>query len=142
MELDLQTLVVKGRGQGFLTYDDVNAYLPDQDVTPEKLDNLLAALDEMGIELFDKAPVQPGQPQLKIFKPDEDDQPTLVLKPDESEKKLNSDPIRLYLAQMSEIPLLTRAEEIALAKKIEVTRKRLDRKSTRLNSSHLGSSYA
>ena len=127
MELDLQTLVVKGRGQGYLTYDDVNSYLPDQDVTPEKLDNLLVALDEMGIELLDKAPVKPGQPQLKIFKPDEDDQPMLVLKPDESEKKLNSDPIRLYLAQMSEIPLLTRAEEIALAKKIEVTRKRFRR---------------
>src|SRR4029434_7288308 len=43
---------------------------------------------------------------------------------DETEKKLNSDPIRLYLAQMSEIPLLSRAEEIGLAKKIEVTRKR------------------
>jgi RNA polymerase primary sigma factor len=127
MESDLQTLVVKGKGQGFLTYDDVNSYLPDQDVTPEKLDNLLSALDEMGIELLDKAPVKPGQPALKIFKPDEDDQPTLVLKPDDSEKKLNSDPIRLYLAQMSEIPLLTRAEEIALAKKIEVTRKRFRR---------------
>jgi RNA polymerase primary sigma factor len=127
MELDLQTLVVKGKGQGYLTYDDVNAYLPDQDVTPEKLDNLLAALDDMGIELLDKPPAKPGQPQLKIFRPEEDEQPMLVLKPDEAEKKLNSDPIRLYLAQMSEIPLLTRAEEIALAKKIEVTRKRFRR---------------
>ena len=43
------------------------------------------------------------------------------------EKKLNSDPIRMYLAQMAEIPLLTRAEEISLAKKIEVTRKRFRR---------------
>ena len=41
MEKDLQTLVVRGKSQGYLTYDDVNAYLPDQDVTPEKLDNLL-----------------------------------------------------------------------------------------------------
>ena len=124
MELDLKTLVVRGKSQGYLTYDDVNAYLPDQDVTPEKLDNLLAALDERGIELLDKPPVKPGQPRLKIFKP-EDDQPCLI-KPEE-EKKLNSDPIRLYLAQMSEIPLLTRAEEISLAKKIEVTRKRFRR---------------
>src|SRR5215510_10936379 len=127
MEKELQTLVVRGKSQGYLTYDDVNAYLPDQDVTPEKLDNLLTALDEMGIELLDKAPVKPGQPPLKIFKPEEDEQPMLVLKPDESEKKLNSDPIRLYLAQMSTIPLLTRAEEISLAKKIEVTRKRFRR---------------
>jgi RNA polymerase primary sigma factor len=130
MEKELQTLVVKGKSQGYLTYDDVNAYLPDQDVTPEKLDNLLVALDEIGIELVDQPPqpeVQPGQPGLKVFAPKEDDGPTLVLKPDEAEKKLNSDPIRLYLAQMSQIPLLTRAEEISLAKKIEVTRKRFRR---------------
>jgi RNA polymerase primary sigma factor len=129
MESDLQTLVVRGKSQGYLTYDDVNSYLPDQDVTPEKLDNLLVALEDMGIELVDKAPhspaeTRPGQPQLKIFPP-VDDQPSLI-KPEE-EKKLNSDPIRLYLAQMSSIPLLTRAEEISLAKKIEVTRKRFRR---------------
>jgi RNA polymerase primary sigma factor len=128
MEKDLQALVVKGKSQGYLTYDDVNDYLPDQDVTPERLDNLLMALDELGIELLDQAPVVPGQPQLKIFPPvKEDDGPSLVLKPDEMEKKLNSDPIRLYLAQMSQIPLLDRAEEISLAKKIEVTRKRFRR---------------
>jgi len=124
MEKDLQTLVVRGKNQGFLTYDDVSTYLPDQDVNPERLDNLLVALEDMGIELVDKAPVKPGQPQLKIFPP-VDDQPSLI-KPEE-EKKLNSDPIRLYLAQMSQIPLLTRAEEISLAKKIEVTRKRFRR---------------
>jgi RNA polymerase primary sigma factor len=124
MESDLQTLVCRGKTQGYLTYDDVNGYLPDQDVTPEKLDNLLVALEDMGIELVDKAPVRPGQPQLKVFPP-VDDQPSLI-KPEE-EKKLNSDPIRLYLAQMSTIPLLTRAEEISLAKKIEVTRKRFRR---------------
>jgi RNA polymerase primary sigma factor len=124
MEKELQTLVVRGKNQGFLTYEDVSGYLPDQDVTPEKLDNLLVALEDMGIELVDKAPPVPGQPQLKIFPP-VDDQPSLI-KPEE-EKKLNSDPIRLYLSQMSEIPLLSRTEEISLAKKIEVTRKRFRR---------------
>src|SRR5436309_7098932 len=124
MEKDLQTLVCRGKNQGYLTYDDVNGYLPDQDVTPEKLDNLLVALEDIGIELVDKPPVKPGQPQLRIFPP-VDDQPSLI-KPEE-EKKLNSDPIRLYLSQMSSIPLLTRAEEISLAKKIEVTRKRFRR---------------
>jgi RNA polymerase primary sigma factor len=124
MEKDLQTLVCRGKNQGYLTYDDVNGYLPDQDVTPEKLDNLLVALEDIGIELVDKAPVKPGQPQLKVFPP-VDDQPSLI-KPEE-EKKLNSDPIRLYLSQMSTIPLLSRSEEISLAKKIEVTRKRFRR---------------
>ena len=69
MEKDLQTLVCRGKSQGYLTYEDVNAYLPDQDVTPEKLDNLLVALEDIGIELVDKPPVKPGQPQLRIFPP-------------------------------------------------------------------------
>jgi len=119
---ELQTLVAKGRTQGYLTYDDVNNYLPDEDVNPEKLDNLLVALEEKGIELFDKAPGHIAPKPL----PKEDDGPVL-LKFEDIAKKLNSDPIRLYLSQMAEIPLLSRTEEISLAKKIEVTRKRFRR---------------
>ena len=48
---DLQELIAKGKSQGYLTYDEVNAYLPDEAVSPEKLDNLLIALEEQGIEL-------------------------------------------------------------------------------------------
>jgi RNA polymerase primary sigma factor len=123
--IDLKSLVVKGRSQGYLTYDDVNDYLPDEDVNPEKLDNLLVALEEKGIELVDKAP--PGSGPGDKPEPKEPELPSLVLKPDELPRKLNSDPIRLYLSQMSEIPLLSRREEISLAKKIEVTRKRFRR---------------
>ena len=52
----LHEIVAKGKSQGYLTYDEVNEYLPDEDVSPEKLDNLLAALDELGIQLVDQAP--------------------------------------------------------------------------------------
>ena len=56
LEKDLQVLITKGRSQGYLTYDEVNTYLPDEDVHPEKVDNLLAALDSAGIELCDAPP--------------------------------------------------------------------------------------
>ena len=129
---DLQTLVAKGKSQGFLTYDEVIGYLPDEAVSPEKLDNLLNAMEERGIKLvtkgpepefFEPAPAQEpaaptdpldGQPQLRLLVPDEG-------------PKWSSDPIRLYLSQMADIPLLSRQEEIALAKKIEVARKRFRR---------------
>jgi RNA polymerase primary sigma factor len=124
LEQDLKTLVAHGKTQGYLTYDEINAYLPDQDVTPEKLDNLLVALDESGIELVDQAPGAAKQPVPR---------PTIAaetievpVKPEEA-PKLTSDPIRMYLSQMAEIPLLTREQEIGLAKKIEVTRKRFRR---------------
>src|ERR1700690_876041 len=54
--MDLQELVATGKAQGYLTYDQVNDYLPDEAVTPEKLDNLLIALEELGIELVTDAP--------------------------------------------------------------------------------------
>jgi RNA polymerase primary sigma factor len=127
LECDLQALVTKGKTQGYLTYDDVNGYLPDQDINPEKLDNLLVAIDEAGIELMDEPPPGPGDILKFPTKEKEAEGPSLASKATEPPTKLNNDPIRLYLSQMSEIPLLSRTEEISLAKKIEVTRKRFRR---------------
>ena len=56
LDTALEAIICKGREQGYLTYDEVNAYLPDEDVNPEKLDNLLFALDERGIKLVEKPP--------------------------------------------------------------------------------------
>ncbi len=56
LDQDLCLLVERAQSQGYLTYEEVGAYLPDVDVTPEKLDNLLAALDERGIEIREVAP--------------------------------------------------------------------------------------
>ncbi len=121
---DLHELIAQGKKQGYLTYDEVNAYLPDEAVNPEKLDNLLMALDEAGIELL----TDPPQGAASGKKPEAEsaEVETLTLPPDEL-RKLNSDPVRMYLSQMAVIPLLTREQEISLAKKIEVTRKRFRR---------------
>ncbi len=124
---ELQALLVQGKTQGYLTYDQVNHYLPDEAVNPEKLDNLLIALDEAGIELVSEDPtttlsvVSPGETA------EENEAGGLTPLPARDLPKLSDDPIRMYLTQMAEIPLLSRAEEIALAKKIEVTRKRFRR---------------
>jgi RNA polymerase primary sigma factor len=123
---ELDELVSKGKTQGYLTYDQVNDYLPDEAVNPEKLDALLVALDELGIELVSEAPGgdAAASPEAATT---ELEGPGLSPLPAKELPKLSDDPIRMYLTQMAEIPLLTRAGEIALAKKIEVTRKRFRR---------------
>jgi RNA polymerase primary sigma factor len=128
-DADLTALIVAGKAQGYLTFDQVNSYLPDEAVDPEKIDSLLVALEEQGIELVDTAP-EPGEPvaatTVKAAKP-KAQQPRRDEAITTAPSNAGNDPIRMYLAQMAEIPLLTRAEEISLAKKIEVTRKRFRR---------------
>ncbi|HUT92920.1 MAG TPA: sigma-70 family RNA polymerase sigma factor, partial [Thermoguttaceae bacterium] len=139
---EMQDLAAKGKSQGYLTYDEVIRYLPDEAVDPDKLDNLLILMDEMGIELVSEAP-EPEFFEVSDEQSDEAGQdleetgePAVVPFPAQGElvtplpddpPKWSNDPIRLYLSQMAEIPLLTRREEISLAKKIEVTRKRFRR---------------
>ena len=128
-EQDLQLLIERGKSQGYLTYDEVNEYLPDDDVNPEKLDELLVAIDQQGIKLVDKAPKPQDSTKPPTKTTSQSSASTQEIEPLSSSDlpKLSDDPIRLYLSQMSEIPLLAREEEISLAKKIEFTRRRFRR---------------
>jgi len=159
VDLRVQALLDLGTSRGYLTYEELNERLPDEVVSPDKLDSLLMMIDEMGIKLIDETDAPEHQQKIvarvkieklekvsakieKLTRPDkkahaaktedeageeDDDDESLDLNLEaelaEASTKRIDDPVRMYLTQMGEIPLLTREQEIGLAKKIEITRK-------------------
>ncbi len=131
--IELTQLISIARQQGFLTYNQVNEFLPDEASNATRLDALVVTLERLGVGL-----VESPEPGVRLYKPDgstgiaimEDDAEEIVADasamsvPTGSDTpKITNDPIRLYLSQMCEIPLLNRDQEISLAKKIEIARK-------------------
>src|SRR3989442_9927366 len=123
----LKALLESGKDKGYLTYSQVNDYLPDDAVNPEKLDQLLLVLEEHGIELIDESEAEERETGAPSPATDSTAEIELSFIEEEDTRRID-DPVRMYLTQMGSIPLLKREEEIALAKKIEVTRKRFRRK--------------
>jgi len=122
IEQAVQWLIEQGKDRGYLTYGELNDALPDETISPEKIDQILVRLDELGIDLVDESEVE-GR-GTRDEKELAERLPAEVV--DESVRI--DDPVRLYLTQMGQIPLLTREQEIRLAKQIEITRKRFRNK--------------
>jgi len=133
-EQQIRAIAEKGRKKGYLTYEEMNEDLSDEAITSAHLDRLLETLDEMGVNLLDEADVEKqaeefGQPE-EVAKDEQLKEDKLLEKQlvgAEAGRRID-DPIRTYLTQMGEISLLTREQEISLARKIELTRKGFRRK--------------
>jgi RNA polymerase primary sigma factor len=134
IEQTIKVIIKKGKEKGFLTYEELNDALPDEVISPARLDSLLMSLDELGVQLLDESDVVKDEDEdfeeADKVGGDEELEEDLLLEEEltESEGRKIDDPVRMYLTQMGEIPLLTRDEEISLARKIELTRLAFRRK--------------
>jgi RNA polymerase primary sigma factor len=127
----LREMIELGKRQSYLTYDQLAKLIPADTNDPERLAEIQERLESEGINIIDEsevderdtAAVAGGAAEEDIFR-DAD----LPFFDDSGDGKSIDDPVRMYLTQMGEIPLLSRNQEISLAKKIEVTRRRFRRK--------------
>src|SRR5437764_4790518 len=101
----LKALLDQGKEKGYLTYSQVNDYLPDDAVNPEKLDQLLLILEEHGIELIDESEAEEREAGPTAAAADDEVRAELDLSFIEDDSRRIDDPVRMYLTQMGEIPL-------------------------------------
>jgi RNA polymerase primary sigma factor len=103
----VKELVRLAQEQGYLTYTDINDSLPDAVVSPDELDDLYGKLRILEVEIVDQAEVD----RVKQPEPEGEE--------DKTRLDILDDPVRMYLKQMGQVPLLTREQEVEISKRIE-----------------------
>ena len=111
----IKELVRLAQEQGYLTYNDINDALPDGLVGPEELDDIYVRLRNLEVEIVDQAEVD------RVKQPEPEDQDEKV------RLDILDDPVRMYLKQMGQVPLLTREQEVEISKRIEAAEFELKR---------------
>lgn len=132
--LDLSDAAVKkmikqAKKRGYVTYEQLNAVLPSEEVTSEAIEDTLALLSDMGINVIESEDSDTDDEEAKEEAEDEPDNELVevtqkaVTETKKSEPgERTDDPVRMYLREMGTVELLSREGEIAIAKRIEAGR--------------------
>jgi RNA polymerase primary sigma factor len=128
-QASVKRMMSKAKERGYITYDELNAALPQEQMSSEQIEDVMAMLSEMGINIIEndepeETPVETATAVGEIDGlPDEEDGAEFTLTPSKVEKiDRTDDPVRMYLREMGAVELLSREGEIAIAKRIEAGR--------------------
>jgi RNA polymerase primary sigma factor len=121
---EIKALITKGLEQGYLTYAEINDHLPDDIVDPEQIEDIMAVLKGVGIEVHDAAPdndtiADGAAPGTTGDDEAAAEEAVALLSAVDAEVGRTTDPVRMYMREMGTVELLTREGEIAIAKRIE-----------------------
>ncbi|XSG85493.1 MAG: RNA polymerase sigma factor RpoD [Methylohalobius sp. ZOD2] len=116
----IKELIARGKIQGYLTYSEVNDHLPGDIVDPDQVEDIIAMINDMGIEVLEEAP-DDGQllPDVVVSDDEEAAEVAAALVAADNELGRTTDPVRMYMREMGTVELLTREGELELAKRIE-----------------------
>ncbi|NYF33938.1 MULTISPECIES: RNA polymerase sigma factor RpoD [Sphingopyxis] len=126
-EADVKKLIARGKKRGYLTYDELNAALPQDEMSSEQIEDIMSAISDMGINIVESdEDVQEEAEQETDDEVDVSAGTGSVSNPAIEKKKetvdRTDDPVRMYLREMGAVELLSREGEIAIAKRIEAGR--------------------
>ena len=108
----LRDLIKLAKEQGYLTFDDLNEALPDNVNDPDEMETIMGRLRGMEIDIIDASDVDRYKDGKKDHEEEEEEKP-------ETKLDILDDPVRMYLKQMGQVPLLTREQEVEISKRIE-----------------------
>ncbi len=113
----LKRMIARGKERGYITYDELNAALPQEDYTSEQIEDVMSSLSEMGINVVESEETEEETPEKPAVEDDEEEAEGRGNIDDDAGR--TDDPVRMYLREMGQVELLSREGEIAIAKRIE-----------------------
>jgi RNA polymerase primary sigma factor len=125
--LDVQSaavkrLIAKGKERGYITFDELNAVLPPEQNSSEQIEDVMANLNEMGIQVVEGEETEDGEAPVAKVKEEAEEEEEPTGNVDAESLGRTDDPVRMYLREMGSVELLSREGEIAIAKRIEAGR--------------------
>ncbi len=118
----LKQLIAKGKAQGYLTYAEINDHLPSDIMDPDQIDEVIGMINDLGIQVYEVAPDDDDSlitADTVVSDDEEDVAEVAALASVDSEFGRTTDPVRLYMREMGSVELLTREQELKIARRIE-----------------------